>query len=249
MEESAVGEKPSSSATGRYWIWLSGVLVSLLGSQVMAFGMTWVAAERGGAFAGLVLTAVNLPRVLLLLLGGALADRIGAWRVMITADATMAAATVLLGGALVVWGARPCLLLAAAVVIGVVDAFYLPSSGSMPRRLVPAEGLARAVSARAAVGQVAAFVGPSAGGLVVATAGLAAAAFANAGTFAVMAFVLVALRPRALRAAPPPPPGGRVLRHAADGLRIAWTDPLLRTLCASPLRRRPTAFSNSCSSS
>ncbi|WP_229400950.1 MFS transporter [Micromonospora okii] len=231
-EEKTLVQGTAPPVPGHYWVWLGGVLLSLLGSQIMAFGMTWIAAEGGGALAGLVLTAITLPRVLLLLLGGALADRIGPWRIMITADVTMAVATILLGGALLLLGTRPGLLLAAAFVIGVVDAFYLPSSGSMPRRLVPDESLPRAMSARQVIGQLAAFVGPSAGGLVVATAGLAAAAFANAGTFAVMAFVLVALRPRALRAAPPPAPGGTVLRQAADGLRVAWTDPLLRPALA-----------------
>jgi MFS family permease len=265
--EADVDRRPAL-VPGRYWIWLSGVLLSLLGTQVMAFGMTWIAAAQGGSVAGLLLTAINLPRVLLLLVGGALADRIGAWRVMITADATMTAATLLLGGALVVLGPRTPVLLAAALAIGIVDAFYLPSSGSMPRRLAPGPVLPRAMSARQVVGQFAAFAGPSAGGLVVATAGLAAAAFANAGTFAVMAFVLVALRPRTTHGAartthgagrpaaepqaadrqvtepraagegdavpgddhgdrPAPPPRG-MLRRAGDGLRVAWTDPVLR---------------------
>ena len=213
----------------RYWIWLGGVTLSLLGSQMMAFGMTWAAAAWGGTFAGAVLTAVNLPRVALLLFGGALADRVGAWRVMITSDFTMAVATIVLGGAVLALGVQPYLLLAAALVIGTVDAFYLPSSGSMPRRLVTGEPLARAMSARQAIGQLATFAGPSAGGLIVATAGLATAAFLNAGTFVVMAVILIGLRPRSAPAATPPPAGGSSgLRRAADGLRVAWSDPLLR---------------------
>ncbi|GAA0460039.1 hypothetical protein Ade02nite_14210 [Paractinoplanes deccanensis] len=264
------------SLPSRYWIWLGGVTFSLLGSQMMAFGMTWAAAAWGGAFAGTVLTAVNLPRVALLLFGGALADRVGAWRVMITSDVAMAVAMVVLGVAVLVLGVQPYLLLATALLIGTVDAFSLPSSGSMPRRLVTGEPLARAVSARQAAGQLAAFAGPSAGGLIVATAGPAAAALLNAGTFAVMAAILVGLRPRSAPAttvaappaaaapapaaataspvttataspattataspattatAPPaagtpaPPAAGSGLRRSADGLRVAWKDPLLR---------------------
>ncbi|MGA3537754.1 MFS transporter [Micromonosporaceae bacterium DT194] len=212
-----------------YWIWLVGVSLSLLGSQIMAFAMIWTAAGWGGFFAGAVLTAITLPRVVFLLAGGALADRIGAWRVMVTSDFTMIAATLLLVGAVLVLGVQPYLLLTAALVIGVVDAFYLPSSGSMPRRLVPGAGLARAMSARQAIGQLATFAGASAGGLVVATAGLAAAAFMNAGTFVVMAAILIGLRPRSSATPTPPPAGGNALRRSADGLRVAWSDPLLRS--------------------
>jgi len=212
-----------------HWIWLVGVSLSLLGSQIMAFAMIWTAAGWGGFFAGAVLTAITLPRVVFLLAGGALADRIGAWRVMITSDFTMIAATLLLGGAVLVLGVQPYLLLTAALVIGVVDAFYLPSSGSMPRRLVPGAGLARAMSARQAIGQLATFAGASAGGLVAATAGLAAAAFMNAGTFVVMAAILIGLRPRSSATPTPPPAGGNALRRSADGLRVAWSDPLLRS--------------------
>ncbi|MEU3457259.1 MFS transporter [Micromonospora sp. NPDC006766] len=210
MTVSYEDEAAQAQRTGvprRYWVWLAGVTLSLLGSQIMAFAMTWTAAGWGGAFAGTVLTAINLPRVVLLLFGGALADRIGAWHVMITSDVTMAAATVLLGGAVLVLGVQPYLLLAAALIIGVVDAFYLPSSGSMPRRLVSGAGLARAMSARQAIGQLSTFADPSAGGLVVATAGLAAAAFMNAGTFVVMAAILIGLRPRS-SATPTPPAAG-----------------------------------------
>ncbi|MGC4806647.1 MFS transporter [Micromonospora sp. DT233] len=216
------------SVPRRYWIWLGGVTFSLLGSQAMAFGMTWSAARWGGAFAALVLTAITLPRVALLLFGGALADRVGAWRVMITSDFVMAGATVLLGSTVLALGVRPWLLLMAALVIGTVDAFYLPSSGSLPRRLVPGAALARAMSARQAIGQLAAFAGPSTGGLIVATAGLAAAAFVNTGTFVVMAIILIGLRPRSAPADAPPPAGGGSLRRSADGLRVAWSDPLLR---------------------
>src|SRR5687768_4086957 len=137
--------------------------------------MAWVAAGRGGAFAGLVLTAVNLPRVVLLLAGGAVADRVGAWRVMITADVALTAVMLALAGAAVAWGEQPWLLVGAALAIGIVDAFYLPSSGSLPRLLIGGAGLARALSARQLAGQVVAAGGPPLGALVAASAGIAAA--------------------------------------------------------------------------
>ncbi|PZG24299.1 MFS transporter [Micromonospora craterilacus] len=234
---------------GGYWAWLGGTGLSLVGVQAMAFAMAWVAAGQGGRFAALVLTAINLPRVLLLLVGGAVADRFGAWRVMILSDAAMVVVTVSL--AVAAWSAAdPRLpLLLTALAIGIVDAFYLPSAGSMPRRLVPPAALARAMSARQVAGQLAVFAGPPLGSLVLAAAGLAGVALANAAGFLAVLSILVVLRPRAGgssgsgegrssdpgagrasdagegRTADPVP---SVWRAALDGLRVAASHAALR---------------------
>ena len=202
-----------------YWVWLAGTTISMLGTQILAFGMAWIATGRGGLAASLVVTAIVAPRVLLLLLGGWIADRLGAWRVMIVADATMVGVT---GGlALGAWvlGDRTALLLVTALAIGIVDAFYLPSSGSMPRRLVPAASLVRAMAAGQVSRQLTVFAGPPLGGLLVAAAGLVAAALANAVSFAVMLLVLVTIRPRREPepATPSPASGEGVWRGSIAG--------------------------------
>jgi MFS family permease len=214
------------------------VTLSLLGTHVFVFAMAWVAAGRGGLLAGLVLTMINLPRTVLLLAGGALGDRFGAWRTMIAGDAAMTVVTVLAAAAAWLVGVPAWLLLGTALVIGLVDAFYLPSSGSMPRRLVAGPGLARAMVARQLSGQFTSFAGAPLGGVVVATLGLAAAALADAVTFAAMLLILVVLRPRDRarpglqgppngRRRPEPPPFGG-WRYMVDGLRVATADRLLR---------------------
>ena len=60
-----------------------------------------------------------------------------------------------------------------------------------------------------------------AGGLVVATAGLAAAAFMNAGTFVVMAAILIGSRPRSSAPPKPPPAGGNGGRSLVGRLQHA----------------------------
>jgi hypothetical protein len=139
----------------------------------------------------------------------------------------MVAVTVGLALALEAAGLSPALLIGAALAIGVVDAFYLPASGTMPRRLAPGPPLARAMAARQLTGQVAAFAGAPLGGLLVALTGLAAAAFFDAATFALMFLVLVLLRPRdAPGSAQEPSPA--LWRRAVDGLRLVATDRALR---------------------
>lgn len=194
--------------------------------------MAWVAAGYGGMFAGFVLTATNLPRAILLLAGGAVVDRIGAWRVMISGDAAMTMVTGLFAGALLVLGPSPWLLVTLALLTGVVDAYYMPAAGSMPRRLVPEHNLVQAMSARQISGQLASVLGGPLGALVVGAFGIVAAAISNSATFASMFVLLVIIRPRAgtSRAAAKATAVEKqgLLQEALDGLRISMRDPLLR---------------------
>jgi MFS family permease len=111
-------------------VWVCGALVSQFGDAAMYFALGWAASAHGGTAAGLVLSGIVLPRTALLLVGGVTGDRIGARRVMITGDAIMLVGAVGLGLIARRSGTSLPLLLAAAVIIGIVDAFYLPSSGS-----------------------------------------------------------------------------------------------------------------------
>lgn len=202
--------------------------LSLLGTQVLAFGMTWAAASVSGAVAGLVLTAVTLPRVLLLLVGGAVADRAGPFRVLLLGDGVMVAVTLGLALALGTAGVSPTLLICAGLAIGLVDAFYLPASGTMPRLLAPGPALPRAMAARQLTGQLALFGGAPLGGLLVALAGLTAAALFDAASFALMFAVLALLRPRAVAPVVKSEPGASLWRRSLDGLRVVAVDRTLR---------------------
>lgn len=209
-----------------YLLWLAGLQTGLLGDAALYFALGWAASAYGGGAAGLVLTAITVPRTLLVLFGGAVADRYGARRVLLTGDAVMLAAALLLAAAVGRLGTPLWLLVAAGVVIGAVDAFYLPASGSMPRRLVSAELLPRALALRQAGGQVAVLLGAPLGGLLVACGGLSGAALADAASFGVVLLAVLNVRPRA-----DGPAGGAssgLLTEAAGAVRLALRDPMLR---------------------
>ncbi|MEV7526436.1 MFS transporter [Streptomyces sp. NPDC091371] len=209
-----------------YLVWLVGTRASLLGDAVLYFALGWAASAHGGGMGALVLTAITLPRTLLLLLGGAVGDRFGARRVMIIGDAVMLTATLILALVGLRLGASPWLLVMVAAVIGTVDAFYLPATGSMPRRLVGKDQLPRALAMQQAGGQIASLLGAPVGAVLVAAAGLTGAAVADAGTFAIVLVVLVCVRPAfdVERS----PRGEGLLAGAVDGVRIAVGDPVLR---------------------
>ncbi|PWJ02757.1 MFS transporter [Streptomyces sp. NWU49] len=228
----SVSAPPEAAAEGRarlprsYLLWLAGILASLAGNAVFYFALGWAASAHGGAVAGLVLSAVTLPRVLLLLVGGAVSDRISARRVLIAGDAVMLVFSLLLAAAAYHLGAPPALLIAAGAVVGVADAFYLPASGSMPRRLVAEEQLPRALSLRQVGSQVINTGGGPLGGVLVGLSGLAGAALVNAVTFAAVLVVLVLVRPH--HDVPATPSTTGLVKEASDGVRVAFSHPVLR---------------------
>jgi Major Facilitator Superfamily len=144
---------------GAYLLWLSGALISQVGDAALYFALGWAASATGGTSAGLVLSAVALPRTVLLLLGGVVGDRFGARRVMIIGDAVMLVLAVGLGIIASRWGTPLLLLVMTGLIVGVVDAFYLPSSGSMPRRLVDDKQLAPALALKQSGSQLVSMIG------------------------------------------------------------------------------------------
>jgi hypothetical protein len=209
-------------------MWVGGNSLSALGDAVLYFAFAWAASEHGGRWSGAVLTAMILPRVVLTIFGGVAGDRLGARKVMLISDAVMIVVAV--GFAIVVIGlGTPIwLLLVVATIVGTVDAFYLPSSGSMPRRLIAPALLPRGLALRSIATTSARFGGAALGGVVFAVAGMAGASLLDAATFAVMLLVLVLIRPISTPPSPTSRPG--VFREAVDGLRLAAREPLLRTL-------------------
>jgi MFS family permease len=211
----------------RYWVWLGGQAVSLTGVEVLSFAMAWVAAGTSGLLAGIVLTAGNLPHALLLLTGGAVADRVGLWRVLLIGYGVMVALLSTLAVMVTVVGSPAWLLVGAAALIGSVEALYRPAGAAVPLELVPRAALARALSSRQVAQQASGFLGPVVGGLVIAAGGLVLAASVNAVTFVVMVCLVLALRPR--RDGVTVPASSSLWAQSVDGIRVVARDPLLRS--------------------
>ncbi|MFI5729494.1 MFS transporter [Kribbella sp. NPDC051587] len=211
----------------RYWIWLFGAAVSLLGDLTITFAIGWSASKHGGSVAGLILLLAAAPRAALLLVGGAIGDRFGAPRVLLVSCMAMFVVTAALVPATLAAGEPVWLLVCLALVVGVIDAFFLPSSRAMPRLLVPPEQVPRALASFQVTGVIFAVTGTAVGGVLVTWSGLTAAAAFDAITFAIMIAVLLILR-TSTAAAPPSQAG--IFKSIAEGLRIAFGKPLTRAL-------------------
>ncbi|TDD45787.1 MFS transporter [Kribbella antibiotica] len=212
---------------GRYWLWLFGAAVSLLGDLTITFAIGWSASKHGGSVAGLILLLAAAPRAALLLVGGAIGDRFGAPRVLLISCTAMFVVTGALVPATLAAGEPVWLLVCLALVVGVIDAFFLPSSRAMPRLLVPPQQVPRALASFQVTGVIFAVTGTAVGGILVTWSGLTAAAAFDAITFGIMIVVLLILRTSTV---PAPPSQAGIFKSIAEGLRIAFGKPLTRAL-------------------
>ncbi|MFB7344802.1 MFS transporter [Streptomyces hydrogenans] len=198
--------------------WLGAYTASTLGDSVYYLALSWAAVSSGSpAQAGLVMTVSAVPRALLMLVGGVIADRLGPRRVVIASDAVRCLAT--LGLAAILFLASPGLwvLAAVALVFGTVDALFLPAVGALPPRIADRDQLARVQGMRGLAYRMGAVLGSPLGGLAVALGG-SATAFTVAGVlFALSLPLLCALKLRPLPA--DERTDGTALRDLTDGLR------------------------------
>lgn len=210
-------------------LWAGAAAVSDVGVSVLYIALGWTASAHGGTAAGLVIAVITATRTLLLLVGGAVADRFGARAVMLIGDAGLFVATAAFAVIALLIGTPLWLLLLIAFVEGVVSAFYMPASSSLPRRVVPDSNIGRATAVRGVGSELAELTGAPLGGLLVATGGFALAVGVDALTYLPVLLVTLTLRPG--RAAPGAPPN--VWRHDLfEGVALVARDPLLRVALA-----------------
>ena len=209
------------------WVLVKGL--SDAGDALWTVALAWTAVHVASpAVAGLVVAAGTVPRAVVLLLGGVVADRHEARWVMLAVNLARVAALVATCLWVLTVGTSVPLLLAAAVVLGVCDAVYEPSAATIGRQLVRPELLPAYSGAVQTVGRIGTMAGAAAGGLVVATWGLGGSAAAHAVTFAVVVGYLAwALRPRYPLPRSTPEP---VLRGIARGFAHLRDEPTTRTL-------------------
>jgi MFS family permease len=215
-------------------LWI-GLFVSFSGSMMQNAGLLWhvsllVPPDRKGLALGMVGLVRVLPIMVFSMISGVVADAWDRRKLMLfTQIAATVVATMLailtFRGLTKVW---PLYVLAALG--SAVGAFDLPARGALVPTLVPREHLPNAISLNTIMFQTASVVGPSLGGLMIASTGVGWVYVANALSFG---FVIVALlMMRDVPAHPTSKSGKRdeVSLHAAmEGLRFVFRSPLIRS--------------------
>ncbi len=204
--------------------WLTAATVATLAVGLLYFALGWEASRFGGRAAALVLTLVTLPRMLLLLTGGTIADRWGLRRTVLCSDTVLCVLLAALMLAVRSSGPSVALLALLAGTLGVVSAFRMPAAGAFPRLLADGPQLARAMALSGTVTTTARLAGPALGGAAVALLALQGVVLiAVVGYLAVLLLVWSVQVPEAS----PPEKAGRSQRTLALARRTPGVLPLL----------------------
>jgi MFS family permease len=211
-----------------YRLWLIGGTISLLGDQFYLVALPWLVLQQTGSAVamGAIMMTGAIPRAFLMLMGGAVSDRMSARKIMMaTATARTICVTVI---GLLVWLRilRTWELYALAFAFGVADAFAVPAQSAYMPSLLKREQLVAASSVSQSTGQLTTILGPVPAGLVIQTLGVAWAFFLDAISFL---FIIGALWKL------PDPPKSQAPRKAmwhsiAEGIAYVGKDVPLRSL-------------------
>ncbi|MFY7750336.1 MAG: MFS transporter [Exiguobacterium acetylicum] len=211
------------------FMWLSGMTLTL-GFAIFFLSVSWLTIDvlRQPALLGLILTAVSLPRVIMMVFGGVFADRFQKSRLLFWTN--LGQAFLMLGVVLLHYADAYSVgtLLLISVVFGILDGMSYPALSSLLPSLVPASQLQRANSLFQGSLELMFVIGPFLAGLLLTQGGFGL----SFGTAMILIFIAAVLvLPRLIR--DPIPDTSvlsirQVLRDLREGIRYVKETPVLR---------------------
>lgn len=212
-------------------LWFATAL-SLFGDFFSYVAMAWLVLQLTGSSLalGTVLLVQALPRAVLMMVGGALADHFSARTTMlgsmgVRALAVAPLAALVLSGRVQMWE-----VYGIAIVFGIVDAFFMPARQSILPQVVADRELEPGNAVLNVTMQATVILGPIVGGLIVAGLGIGWAFAGDAACF-VIGFLFVLLLPQAAATTKiSKRAGGGLGGQIVAGLRYAWDDYGIRML-------------------
>lgn len=190
------GTSPTAAyRDGNVLRWATAYTASASGDVVFFLTLSWaVTRVAGPAQVGAVLAVGAIPRAVLMLFGGVIADRYGPRRVVIGSDFARCVIIACAAALMQFAGAGLPTLYVVALVFGVIDALFMPAVGALSGRLTDAGQLGRVQGLRVLAVRVSNAVGPLMAAIVLTAAG-AAAGFGLAGLLFSLSFgLLLAVR-------------------------------------------------------
>lgn len=219
-------EHPLKNAN--YRLWLIGGTISFLGDQFYLVALPWLVLQQTGSAVamGAIMMAGAIPRAVLMLMGGAVSDRMSARKIMMAAATARTLCVIVIG--LLAWlrVLQTWELYALAFAFGVADAFAVPAQSAYMPSLVKREQLVAASSVSRSTAQLTTIVGPVPAGFVIQALGVAWAFFLDAISFL---FIIGALWK--LPDPPKTPSARKAMWHSiAEGISYVAKDVPLRSL-------------------
>jgi MFS family permease len=211
------------------YLWI-GNTVSGCGDQFFLVALPWLVLELtgSGAVLGGIMMVEAIPRAALMLIGGAVTDRVSPRKIMIL---TAACRTLLVAAlAALIWAhhVEVWQIYVLCFLFGVADAFAAPAAQTLLPSLVESAQLPAANALSRGAQQVAMLTVPAPAGIIVAALGVASAFFIDAISFLFIIAALLMLRdlPRVESAVR----RSSIAHSILEGIRYVKNDVALRTL-------------------
>jgi MFS family permease len=210
----------------------AGQTISVLGDAVFTIAITWevLLLTDSATAMSLILIAQWAPRILFLLLGGVIADRVSRRFLMLCADAGRGCIVML-----VAWLSWTHLLqfwhlVALAPLFGIVSSFFDPAYQAIMPQTVETEALTSVNALNTLSRNVGFLLGPVPGAICAALFGMASAFAFDGLTYGISALFLLALRlpastaPSQVDVPAHPAEADEARNHASQGIRGAMRD-------------------------
>ena len=214
-----------------YRLFWAGQFISQMGTWVQRVAQAWLVLTLTNSPLALgTVTALQfLPILCFSLFGGMLADRLPKRRLLLVTQSLAALQALTLAGLTALGVIQLWHIYALAFLLGLINALDNPARQSFVPELVGRAQVANAVALNSMVFNASRILGPSIGGLGVATVGFSGCFLANAVSFLATIGALWLIDPNALFVAP-----GDGRRRGAGGLgpalRYAWRTPVILTV-------------------
>lgn len=178
-------------------VWI-GLAISAFGDRALELALVWLTIDLTGSSAalGTVLTAATIPSLVLLLIGGAWADRISPSTVMLWSDLLRAIVTLIFALLVHLDLMSISLVIAFAVIYGAVSSFFDPAMMALIPSLVSQRQYHAANALYEFAFRTSSLLGPALGGFLIARYSIPAALTFDAVTFAGTVAAMIYLRRR-----------------------------------------------------
>ncbi|MCX6623358.1 MAG: MFS transporter, partial [Acidobacteria bacterium] len=213
-----------------YRLFISGQLVSLIGTWMQSVAQAWLVYRLTGSstLLGMVGFSGQIPVFLLAPIGGAVADRMNRHHVVIATQTTsmllaFTMALLDLTGVIQVWH-----VFVVSALLGVTNAFDVPARQSFISQLVPREDLMNAIALNSSMFNSARILGPSIAGILISVAGEGWCFFGDG-----ISYVAVLIALFMMRVEPRQPVHGRsAVADILEGFRFVLRTPPIHSLLA-----------------
>ena len=208
------------------FLWI-GAFLSSIGTWVQDVALSWLIHTQTGDpfYLGLRRFAQDVPLLALMLIGGAIADRVDRRLILLSSQVVQMFLAALLAVLYFTGNLGIGAILITAFLAGLAQSQSAPTYQAVLPTLVPRAQIANAVALNSLQFNLSRAIGPVIAGLLLAWAGTGACFVVNTGSFVVVILVLVWIRvPSPLKTS------GTLGQDLRDGIRHVSTTPILRTL-------------------